>query len=853
MDRKEKIRRQLLVTFQAELEEHLATLNRDLMALEEGRDQQQRAALVSELFRAAHSVKGASRAVGIREIEVVAHRVEDVLGAIQRDELALVPELFDLLFPAVDALGEAMAASQEGRAVDKDHQEELLAGLDAALRGEKVAGFSGAKKRPVDKATRSAGQKPGKSGAPKKEAAPPLPDLEEDDELPSWDPATPEFPTPDDELPSWDEPAVEAEGEPWAAFAPGKKKTSAEKWRRRRTSAEKPPAGTGEEGESMARAAEIAQSARGAGGAPGEKTIRVTTDKLDTLMARMGELVVARMRTTRRLDQMEELQQRMIRWQKSWRQMRNVYKHIQQNQERYSEIEALVQFLAENEEHLNQMDHGVSELHNSFAQDCDRLALITDELQDSVRRVRMLPVATVFDLYPRMVRDLARDKGKEVRLLIEGEETEVDRQVLDAMKDPLTHIIRNALDHGIDFPEDREAQDKPRRGTIRLKAAQQGGTIILEVSDDGKGIDTEKLKQVAVDRGVITAREAASLGRHDAMDLIFRSGLSTQSEITDISGRGVGLDVVRENIKQLQGLIQVNTEIGRGTTFTLTLPLTLATSQVLMVKVDGETVAVPTIAVDRILQIEPKRLGSIEGKPAVVVDGRPVPLISLGRVLELSSDGDTVVEGQKISIIVLGVAEKRLAFRVEGLRDTQEVVIKNMGRQLSRVRYVAGATILGSGDVVIILNVSDLVKAAHETVGITTVSAAPAKAEIQRKNRVLVVDDSITTRTLEKNILESAGYQVLVAADGEEAWSLLQSDHPDVVVSDVDMPRLNGFGLTEKVKADDRTRDIPVVLVTSLESPKDKLKGMEAGAEAYIVKGSFDQSELLETIERLIG
>jgi two-component system chemotaxis sensor kinase CheA len=820
MDRKEKIRRQLLATFQAELEEHLSTLNRGLMALEEGRSQEERQALVAELFRAAHSVKGASRAVGIREIEVVAHRLEDVLGAIQRNGLALSPELFDTLLPAVDALGEAMSAHQEGKNVHKEKQGRVLENLDAVLRGETA--------KPLNGETREAVRA-------KLKPAPAAARRTEEDDLPEWEAAPPAPETLPEDAP------------------PRKAQTRTDSGQRKPAPPktpepvrEAPKAGDSlPEGE----APKVVKAAQDT-----DKTIRVSTDKLDTLMARMGELVVARMRTGQRLAQIEDLQQRMIRWQKSWRRLRGQYKTLRQSAERSPEFAPLVNFLAENEECLKSMDQGITELATVFATDRDRLGLITDDLQDSVRRVRMLPVSTIFDLYPRMVRDLCRDSGKEVRLSVEGDDTEVDRQVLDTMRDPLTHILRNAIDHGMRTPDEREAKGKPRRGIILLRAAQQGGTIVLEIKDDGEGIDLEKLRAAAVKKGLLSQREAAALGRQETLDLIFYSGLSTQTTVTDLSGRGVGLDVVRENIKRLQGIIQVDSVLGKGTTFTLTLPLTLATSQVLLVRVGGETVAVPTIAVDRILQVTTKRLGSIEGKPAVLVEGRPLPLVSMARVLEMEKEDRAVAADEKISIIVLGVAEKRLAFRVDGLHDTQEVVIKNLGRQLARVRYVAGATILGSGEVIMILNVGDLLKTAGESAGIATIaSITAAREQKRRKNRVLVVDDSITTRTLEKNILESAGYQVTVAADGEEAWGLLQGGALDIVVSDVDMPRLNGFGLAERVKGDGRLKEIPFVLVTSLESPKDKLQGLEAGADAYIVKGSFDQSELLETIERLVG
>jgi two-component system chemotaxis sensor kinase CheA len=768
MSRREELKRQLMVTFHAELKEHLGTLNKGLLALEEGPPQEERKPLLADLFRAAHSLKGAARAVDLRDIENIAHRMEDVLGAVQRGELSPASDLFDLLFSAADALEEAMAAHLRGESLPTQQRNRLLVRLEAALRGD------------IETPTQENTEIVRDTGT----------EIEKEVTL---SPPRPVIPSP--HLPI------------------------------------SPP--------------------------PPEETIRVATAKLDTLMEGVGELLVARMRTEQRLTELREMQQRLTLWQKDWRQVRGHHNRLTQGSHgpdmalwRAQDVAPLLDFLAYNEEHLKALSAGLDSLLRSFASDYGRLTLLADDLQDGVRRVRMLPIATIFDLFPRMVRDLARERGKEVILQVVGADTEVDRQVLEAMKDPLTHLLRNAVDHGVEPPDRREAAGKPRRGTIRLRAAQKGNTIVLEVADDGAGIDLEAVQQAAVKRGVLTAPEAASLNDQETMQLIFRSGLSTLPQVTSLSGRGVGLDVVRENLERLHGLIEVDTAPGRGTTFTLTLPLTLATSHVLLVEVAGQTVAVPTMTVERILRVDAASVGSIEGRPAIRADGWPLPLVSLAQVLELSQAEAPPTPNRKIPVVVLGVVEKRVAFRVDGFRGAQEVVIKSLGRQLSRVRNVAGATILGTGQVVMILDVADLVKSAQAG----TAVAAPLPSEPQeiQRHRVLVVDDSITTRTLEKNILESAGYEVLVAADGEEAWALVQSEPLDAIAADIAMPRMDGFALTEKVKGDERFRELPVVLVTSLESPQDKIRGLEAGADAYITKSTFDQRELLETIERLI-
>jgi two-component system chemotaxis sensor kinase CheA len=772
MNRHEELKRQLMVTFQAELEEHLRVLNKGLLALEEGVSQEKQESLLADLFRAAHSLKGAARAVELRHIETIAHRLEDVLGAIQRGEVSPTPELFDLLFPSLDALQEAMAAHLRGESLPAEQYERLLTMLGEALPGDTETGRKGEVLQLFSEL---------------KPAAP----------SPLISPA-PEAPSP------------------------------------------QPP---------------TLLSLRSAAA---EDTIRVATTKLDALMDGMGELLVARMRTEQRLAELLDMQQQLASWEKIWRQVYTHYSRLQRQGGPFNatqgkqaqDMALLLDFLAGNEEHLRAFSAGMNSLARSFASDYGRLALLTDDLQDGVRRLRMLPIGTLFGLFPRMVRDLARERSKEVGLQVEGADTEVDRQVLEAMKDPLIHLLRNAVGHGIEPPDQRGAAGKPRRGTVRLRAARRGNTIVLTVADDGAGIDLKAVQRAAVERGLLTAQEVAGLGERETVQLIFVSGLSTLPEVTDLSGRGVGLDVVRENLERLRGLIEVDTAQGQGTTFTLTLPLTMATSQVLLVEVAGQTVALPTTSVERILQVDVTSVGRIEGRPAIRSDGRPLPLVSLARVLELPGAEAPLAPGQKISVVVLGLVEERVAFQVDGLQVTQEVVIKSLGRQLRRVRNVAGATILGTGQVVMILNVADLIKSALR--GSSVAAPLPVELGEAPRRQVLVVDDSITTRTLEKNILESAGYQVLVAADGEEAWALVQGEPLDAVVADVDMPGMDGFALTEKVKRHERFKGLPVVLVTALETPQDRIRGLEAGADAYIGKGTFDQLELLETIERLI-
>ena len=747
MDR-EALKRQLVATFTVELKEHAAALNKGLLELEKGLPENERDELLKALFRSAHSIKGSGRAVELKDISTVAHKMEDVLGALQKGELPPSPQLVDRLLRATDLLTEAMRLHLEGGAVSFEAKKTVMNELDEALRGELK-----------------------ESGRP-----------QETRKSPKGDAVAPQKGIPRDLA---------------------------------------------------------------------EDTIRVKTEKLDALMAGMGELLVARMRMEERLGVLKSVRSVLNDWEKVWRKSRPRKRIIERRMKGDPELTPLFDFFSLNENHIVNVARTINRLSELLEGDYRHLTLLTDDMQDGVRRVRMVPISTLFDLFPRMIRDIGRENGKEVRLVLRGVETEIDRQVLEGLKDPLTHLLRNAIDHGIEAPHERLRKGKVREGTIELKATQSGNHIVLEVADDGAGINLTSVRRAAVKNNLIGSADVENLSREDAIDLVFQSGLSTHVTVTDISGRGVGMDVVREQLERLHGQIKTQTEEDKGTSFTLVLPLTLATSQVLMLKVAGETVAVPNTTVERILQFNPDDVRRMEGKPAVRIDGRALPLISLAEILELPIGEMTEHEEKKIRVVVLGAVEKRLAFRVDEFLGAQEVVVKNLGPQLQRVRNISGATILGTGQVVMILNAGSIINSAQGLRGSLLLSKIRATEKVVKK--VLVVDDSITTRTLERNILENAGYRVSQASDGIEGWNKMQEEPFDAVVFDIQMPRMDGFQLTEKVRRDKRFEHLPIVLVTSLASPEDKLKGMEAGADVYITKGDFDQQELLQTMERLIG
>lgn len=438
-------------------------------------------------------------------------------------------------------------------------------------------------------------------------------------------------------------------------------------------------------------------------------------------------------------------------------------------------------------------------------------------------------------------------------LQIIGGDVELDKRVLEQIKDPIIHLLRNAVDHGLETPEKRAATGKPPYGTITLAVEQIGKDVSISIADDGSGIDIESIRHAATKRGYTNA---ATMTDAELSEIIYSAGFSTAPIITDVSGRGVGLDVVRRNVETLHGRIALDWKKGQGSRFTLILPLALTSSRALVVRVSNQPFAIPLNAIQRILYIEPSEIAMVGGNETLEFEGRPITLVYLGDVLALPRT-ESSREDNHIPVVVLSSTDRLMAFAVDALGAEQEVVIKGLGRQLVRVAGISGASVMGNGDVLLIVNVADLMKLAQGESRRSVVmepSSSEAVSETHTQQRhILVVDDWITTRTLEKNILEAAGYVVKLANDGQEALnSLFTGDLPDLVISDVQMPRVNGIQLVSRLKNDQRTSKLPVILVTSINSPEDKAKGVEAGADAYIVKSAFDQNNLLETIEQLI-
>lgn len=583
------------------------------------------------------------------------------------------------------------------------------------------------------------------------------------------------------------------------------------------------------------------------------ETIRVSVNKLDSLMSQFSELLTAKVRVEQRLVELHQVRNVMNEWHKEWITMRHRYHHVVHNGgNTYSkDMVAVLEFVDKNQEYLYDLSAQVNVLSRQLANDNTYLRFMLNELEEEIKQVRMLPLSTITVSFSRMVRDMARQQNKQIALTMTGGETELDKHVLEQMKAPLIHLLRNAVDHGIEAPETRQKVGKSPTGHITLKGSQQGHNIVIEIQDDGSGLDLAAIRKSAVNKGILSKSEARKLSDEEVTSLIFESGLSTSKMITDISGRGIGLDVVRQNVEQLHGLLSVTSHPGQGCVFCMTLPLTLVSSRGILIHAGEQIFALPISGVERMLTVAQSDVSKIEGRNAIIYEDKPIAIAWLEDLLELPSDAEPM---QDLVIIVITTAERRLGLVVNKVVGEQEIVIKNMGKQLAKLSGIAGATIMGSGEVILVLHPADLVKLAENAPVRKPVELQATHTKKETKKKViLVVDDSITTRTLEKNILEAAGYQVNLATNGEEALgSLVSGELPHLIVSDINMPHLSGFELTTRIKQDGRYQAIPIILVTSLDSPTDKAHGIEVGADAYIVKSRFDQGNLLETIAQLI-
>jgi two-component system chemotaxis sensor kinase CheA len=749
MDRDRLVQR-LMASFMAEFEEHLAALNRDLLALEKAPGGEERAVLLHTLFRTVHTLKSAARSVDLTLVETGAHSLEELLAAARDGKQVLDAGVFALLYEAVDALEEVRRRLVDGQSLDGAPLAGMLARIEAVARGAapslraSAGARNGGPHGPV-----VPGPRPGSPTAPTVVGAPTGP--------PATAPSTPPPPAP--------APPVAAALRPVTA------------------------------------APESASAPEGAA----QAVVRVAVHKLDPLEAHVGEARVAARRVA-------------------------------------AEYEVLLEALggaplaSRTEAALGQLEATLRALERTVG-----------DAAEEVRVLRLLPFSEACPGLPRLVRDFERQAGKQVELRLDGGEVELDRAVLEGLKDPLMHLVRNAVDHGVEAPEERVRVGKQPRGVVSVSAVARGALVQVSVADDGRGLDLEALRVALGRRRLPVPEDERELAR-----CVFLPGVSTAARVTDVSGRGVGLDVVKTRVEAMHGGVDVETSPGRGVRFVLHVPLTLTRTRGLVVYAGGWPYVLPASAVKAVAQVGRDQFRVLDGRDVLPRDGQAVPAAALSATLGLRPQVQPP-SGVVPVAVVADAGGSTAALTLEGLGGEGDFTIKALGRRLGRNAYVQGATFLPDGQVSLVLNPHTLVReVTHGRARLAEGGAGGQPGEPDARRHVLLVEDSLTTRALETMILEAAGYRVTAAGDGQEALELLKRLRVDAVVTDVQMPRLDGIGLTRAIRGAREHAELPVILVTGLESEVDRQQGLDAGADAYLAKSAFDQKALLELLAQLV-
>src|SRR5215831_18610005 len=808
----------VLEYFLPEAVEHLESMAQSLVALEsEGSSESELAAL----FRAVHTLKGAAYTVGCGVIGDFAHRVEDMLGEVREQKRPLDRGAIETVFAGLDALRLLVRSAEERSDTRVAAYERATALLDALPPiGAAIVESSPSIAPELEQAAGATVMT--SAGAPSQVS------LEE----------TPQS------------------LEPVEAFEP--------------VAAPSEPATRG--------AARSRKSRVDAAGRV-RPSIRVSLDRLDGLMNLVGELVIARSRLERHLVQLEEagelltftqsrMTQTVVEFESKYADrlvppvppsgsgspepgttaLGDVFDELEFD--RYDDFNLLARRVGEISNDLTEIQHQVTGLIRVVREDAGGVQRLSGALRDQITRARMVPVGRLFAPFVRMVRDGARAAGKSVALEVQGETVEMDTTIVELMADPLIHLVRNAIAHGIETEEERRGQDKPSHGTIHLGAAHKGGSIYIEVADDGRGIDVEAVGEAARRGGFVTAETLARLGERDILDLIFLPGLSTASSVTTDAGRGVGMDVVRENVGRLGGEIEVETERGRGTRFRIRLPLTVAISDALTVNVGPQTLAIPVSAVKGAVVVRPEEIRTTDGVESVEIEN--VELVRLDRVLQLP---EPEARGA-LSVVTLRTGRRTLAVVVDEFLSKEEIVIKNLGTFLQGVGPFSGATVTGQGRVILLLDslkLLDMSAAAswpHAVEEIRPEPEAAAAPVVDARRRIMLVDDSLSVRKFVGGMLERAGFHVTTARDGAEALQQLAELTVDVLITDLEMPRLNGYELIRGLSRQPTTRDLPVVILTTRAGAKHVNLARELGVEHYVAK-PVDEASFVQLIEVL--
>jgi len=806
--------RQLLPTFKAELDDRSQAIVDGLLALENAKQAGARKPILDTIFRAAHNIKGAARGVELNELSDIAHALEDLFSRFRQGELEPVPALVSQCLEAVDRLRDAAADLLAERPIGFDIAQFVgqLAACGSPVPSKPSATAKSRRAKPAPAKPRRVARK--RKSAPARQAAK---TRSTEPKVAGGQTAIPTPPAP----------------KPIPVVAPTPKSAKVE------TGRVPVPTGAGLAGKT----AELSSSTSASPTPAASEIIRVGVDKLEAIGAVGEELQLTRLQIEDQYAAIQRLHQAATLLTRDWQFGLTQLAHAVPGAN--EQVRSLRQTLESTRNLVTELRHIERDVRAGAAQ----FGLQQTALIDRIRMLRLVPAAMLLRPLARSVRDISRELHKDIEFKIEGDQVELDRSVLDAIRDPMIHLVRNAIDHGIEDEATRKSAGKPALGSLNITVSRHGSEIHIEVADDGGGIHPDQLRHSALQKEIFTEAELNAMSEAEILDLVFRPGFSSKQKVTTVSGRGVGLDVVRFNLRQLKGDVHIETAIGQGTRFLLRVPLTLATDQGLFVRCGSQQYALPTTSVDRVLAVKIDDIVAVEGSQAILIDRNPVPLRSLSQTLGAKAEDDT--QADALNIVVVARSLERIGFVVDEIVGEREIVIRPLQTLLHRVRFVAGATMTGSGQIIVVLNPDDLLANALQKAGRSDVIDTHAPQQ-KAATRILVVDDSITTRTLVKGILQSQGFEVISAVDGREAFARLEAAPVDLVVTDIEMPEMDGFELTEKIRADERFERLPVVIVTSLARDEDRQRGMAAGADAFIVKGVFETQSLLDVIRQLV-
>ncbi|MBN2144508.1 MAG: hybrid sensor histidine kinase/response regulator [Candidatus Aureabacteria bacterium] len=835
-------RSEFLSTFHDEAKDHLQKLNEGLLALEKNPED---AALIEEMFREGHTLKGAARMMGFEEIKEVSHCIEDIFGAIHNKQLMLDEELSTLLFESLDVITNVLEEVIAAKPVTVPWQEmvnklkNILASY-LAKQKKKTGKDKVKKSTPPPSSDKTLKRK--KSSKEQKAAS----DLFSE-ELSSVQQLTEDFISPK-EMANADEHELTFDEVKKELEEKGLLNVPLESYSSQQDSHESVNLNSGSQEEKASytktKSTEL------------EEYIKVPITKINKLLNLVGEMVINKINSNQKISSLRRLiKLSRLAYKKVSDLIVNVANHpVFQDMSVLNEYRLSLQDVSNDILRLRD-EAGV--LFDGISGEVSQLDPIIDELQLRMKQIRMLPVGTLFETMPRLVRDIAVAQGKKVDVSISGEETELDKKVLESIKSSLIHLLRNSVDHGLELPEERRLLGKNPKGVIHLKAYHKSGNVIIEVEDDGRGIQLEKVKEVAVRKGLVSINEISNLSDGEIMNFLFYPGFSTAPIITDISGRGVGLDVVKTDIENLKGSVSIITDVNKGTKFILQLPLTVAIIQSLLVRCESEIFAIPLLSVEESIVIDRKEIFSIENRSAIRLRNRTISVVSLKDMLNVSvrnvHDQDGKKNGSSVFIVIINSMEKYLGLEVDEIIGEQEIFIKSLDENFGKLKNVSGATVMGNGQVIVILDILDLFESSKMTHVRRIDPSVQMKEERGIKKRILIAEDSLTTRELERSILESHGYYVDTAVDGLDALNKVQSDQYDLLLCDIQMPKMDGFELCQNIRHNPKLKELICIIVTSLDREEEKRRGIEVGAQAYIVKSAFDQTILIETIKRLIG